>query len=127
MRPTVNATAAISTTGKSASADSHSACLMIPLPNAINKLINGECEFTYVLEEVYNRLSIICHMPRNHSISFQHTGTSLRLVILLHARKDKYLYLYKVGQIEVKIDKGGSIRFTDALARGLLNSNSKEE
>lgn len=36
-------------------------------------------------------------------------------------------YLYKVGQIEVKIDKGGSIRFTDALARGLLNSNSKEE
>ena len=51
----------------------------------------------------------------------------LQLRFLDVVRQVKNLYLYKVGQIEVKIDKGGSIRFTDALARGLLNSNSKEE
>lgn len=51
----------------------------------------------------------------------------LQLRFLDFVRQVKNLYLYKVGQIEVKIDKGGSIRFTDALARGLLNSNSKEE
>ncbi len=31
-------------------------------------------------------------------------------------------YLCKVGPIIVKLDKGGDIRFSDALARGLLNS-----
>lgn len=31
-------------------------------------------------------------------------------------------YLFKVGPIIVKLDKGGDIRFSDALARGLLNS-----
>lgn len=51
----------------------------------------------------------------------------LQLRFLDFVRQVKNPYLYKVGQIEVKIDKGGSIRFTDALARGLLNSNSKEE
>ena len=31
-------------------------------------------------------------------------------------------YLFKVGPIIVKLDKGGDIRFSDALARGLLTS-----
>ena len=31
-------------------------------------------------------------------------------------------YLFKVGPIIVKLDKCGDIRFSDALARGLLNS-----
>lgn len=46
----------------------------------------------------------------------------LRERFLDYVAQVKNPYLYKVGPIIVKLDKGGNIRFSDALARGLLNS-----
>ena len=46
----------------------------------------------------------------------------LPLRFLDYVRQVKNPYLYRVGPIIVKLDKGGNIRFADALARGLLNS-----
>ena len=46
----------------------------------------------------------------------------LRERFLDYVAQVKNPYLYKVGPIIVKLDKGGNIRFSDALTRGLLNS-----